>query len=115
LLAALLTGGLPHAEALARSQGVALAAPLPAPLLPVQAAPAQPSQGFAPAPVPNVDLDPPRAAQPAERPRAEISPDLFIRREELRGNGFTTGSAGRYEADRRMRVTPGINLKVPLQ
>jgi hypothetical protein len=65
--------------------------------------------------VPNVDLDPPRVAQPSERTRAEISPDLFIRREENRGSGFVSGSAGRYEPDRRMRVTPGINLKVPLQ
>jgi hypothetical protein len=83
------------------------AAPLPVPPLP------EPPPLEA-APIPNLDVERPRDPQ-AARARTEIEPNLFVQREERRGDGFVQGSVGRYEADRRQRVTPGVNLRVPLQ
>jgi hypothetical protein len=81
--------------------------------LPVPPQP-EPPPAFEAAPMPNQDVVEPRDPQ-AARARTEIEPNLFVQREERRGEGFVQGSVGRYEADRRQRVTPGVNLRVPLQ
>jgi hypothetical protein len=81
--------------------------------LPVPPQP-EPPPAFEAAPIPNLDVERPR--DPTEtRTRTEIEPNLFVQKEERRGDGFVQGSVGRYEADRRQRVTPGVNLRVPLQ
>jgi hypothetical protein len=80
--------------------------------LPVPPQPSPPPD-FAPAPVPNQNVERPRD-QAAERPRTEIAPNLFTQKEERRGEGFVAGSVGRYDQNRQ-RVTPGVNLTVPLQ
>jgi hypothetical protein len=95
------------------TNGTLVATQIPSGALPVPPQPAPP-QDFAPAPVPNKDVERPRD-QTVERPRTEIAPNLFTQKEERRGDGFVQGSVGRYEADRRQRVTPGVNLTVPLQ
>jgi hypothetical protein len=106
----------------------AMAAPLPAmaephasgvvvPGLPVPPQPLDTLRDYAPAPVPNVDLDRPLADQRAERPRTEVSPSLFNERARRNGNGYLPGSAAQYDPNesRGFRPTPGINLRVPLQ
>jgi hypothetical protein len=106
----------PAAQAAPRqgdANGMFVATPLPATALPVPPLP-EPPPTFEAAPIPNLDVEGPRNPQ-AARSRAEIEPNLFTQKEERRGDGFVQGSVGRYEADRRQRVTPGVNLRVPLQ
>jgi hypothetical protein len=96
------------------ANGMFVTTPLPAASLPVPPKP-EPPQSFEAAPVPNLDVERPRTGAEAQPARTEISPNLFTQKEERRGDGFVQGSVGRYEADRRQRVTPGVNLRVPLQ
>jgi hypothetical protein len=112
-----LTSTLPQSVQAAPRQGGAngmfTATPLPANALPVPPLP-EPPPAFEAAPIPNLEVERPRDPDGA-RARTEIEPNLFTQREERRGEGFVQGSVGRYEADRRQRVTPGVNLRVPLQ
>jgi len=94
------------------------AAPLPPDALlvppPPVVLPARP--GFVPAPVPNPDLQRPLADLMDQRPRTEVAPSLFSQPDRRKGEGFVPGSAATYsEPDRRIRPSPGINLRVPLE
>jgi hypothetical protein len=116
LLAALsfaLTPALPDGRArAAQGGGFSVASPLPAGSLPVPPQP-EPAPAFEAAPTPNPDVERPRDRQ-ASASHAEIAPNLFTEKEQHRGDGFVAGSIGRYDQNRQ-RVTPGVNLTVPLQ
>ena len=120
LVALLLAFGVtaPGGPALAASSRDAMASPLPADALPVPPPkpaklPGQPV--FAPAPVPDPDLQRPLADVDADRPRTKVVPNLFKQSERRTGDGFVNGSAGTYDSDHRLRPSPEINLRVPLQ
>ena len=118
LLAAGMACGALSCGALAASTGTTISAPLPADALPVpppKAGQFQALQGFAPAPVPDPDLQRPRADVLAEQPHTKVVPSLFDQSYRRSGDGYVKGSAGEYDTDRRFRASPGINLRVPLQ
>lgn len=80
-------------------------------------APADPR--FSPAPVPNLNIDPPlgRAGQKA---RTELTPQVFGGRlpRSFLGDGYTPGSSVDDDLQKRQRLqqlAPGLNLSVPLQ
>jgi hypothetical protein len=117
VLAILLVLGLSGGAAAAT--GSSLASPLPASALPLPPrlplpGGAQAEDGFAPAPVPNPDLQRPRAD--TEQPHTQITPNLFdTPKDHAAGSGFLPGSAAQYDPDRRLHPSPGIVIKVPLQ
>ncbi len=75
---------------------------------------ALPSGGFAPAPVPDIDLLPhvPHNAGPAQ---AELSADLFTAQKTYRGEGYLPGSTVQGSQTRHVNPAPGFSLKVPLE
>ena len=92
--------------------------PLPANALPVpppaQTGQLQAMQEFAPAPMPDPDLQRPRSD--ADKPRAEVVPDLYQSTQRRNGQGFVKGSNAYYDTDRRSSIPgPTLNLRVPLQ
>jgi hypothetical protein len=103
----------------AASTGLTISAPLPAnalPVPPIPPPPQHPQHGFAPAPVPNLDLQRPLADLLAERPHMEVTPSLMEQQKDRRhGEGFVPGSAAQYDLDRRFHPSPGINIRVPMQ
>ena len=109
----------------AEAAGPTMSDPLPADALPVPppraeveahpAATLRATQGFTPAPVPNPDLQRPRADVLAEQPRTSVGLNLFNPPDRRNGEGYVRGSAGDYDPDRRLRASPGLNLRVPLQ
>ena len=102
----------------AASTGLTMSAPLPAnalPVPPIPPPPQHPQHGFAPAPVPNLDLQRPLADLLAERPHMEVVPNLFGQRDRRNGEGFVPGSAAQYDPNRRLIPSPGINIRVPMQ
>jgi hypothetical protein len=106
-------GPLAAATPEGRANAMFVATALPSTALPVPPLP-EPPPAYEAAPTPNLDVEQPRNQQAAGS-RTEIEPNLFTQREERRGEGFVQGSVARYEAERRQRVTPGVNLRVPLQ
>jgi hypothetical protein len=120
LLAGLLTCGPGMAAQAASTRTPSIAAPLPANALPVPPQPRKSEtfsalEGFAPAPVPNPDLQRPLSDILADRPRTEVVPSLFNKSDRRGGEGYVRGSAAQYDPDHRFNPSPGINLKVPLQ
>jgi hypothetical protein len=102
----------------AESTGGTISRPLPSDALPVPPPRTEQvlsSQGFAPAPVPDLDLQRPRADVLADQPRTQVLPNLTKRPDRPNGDGFVDGSAGTYDPAHRFRASPGINLTVPLQ
>ena len=77
--------------------------------------PAQSSPGnvFAPAPVPDLDLDGSmsRKTDPA---KVGLSPTLYHQHPTLTGEGYTPNSTMDGEQTRRFLPMPGLNLNVPL-
>ncbi len=69
--------------------------------------------GFTPAPVPNLDLEPP--VRPGGRSSAAVSPELFHMQRYYQGEGFTPGSTIQDEQSKRQKPLPGISVSMPLQ
>ncbi len=122
LAALLLTLGMACGVSVARAPaaaiGTSIAAPLPANALLVPAP--SPSQaltapGFAPAPIPDPDLQRPPGDLALERPRTAVVPTLGSPTDRRDGQGYVQGSAAQYDPDRHLRATPSLSLKVPLQ
>ncbi len=104
----------------AASTGTTFSAPLPSKALPVPPVPPatpplQLRQGYDPAPVPDLDVQRPQADRLAEQPHTEVVPSLFDSKARRQGDGYVPGSARQYDANTRLRPSPGINLRVPLQ
>ena len=98
--------------------GTTIAAPLPASALPVpppSPKPLETLRNYAPAPVPDPDLQRPRADVIADEPRTRVEPNLLNSTDRRSGDGYVSGSAGTYDADRRLRASPVLNLLVPLK
>ena len=68
---------------------------------------------YAPAPLPNRDLNVPR--QLTSPSQTTLSPTLFTQRDRYRGDGFSTGSSPQNEQERRLRPGAGFSLRMPLQ
>ena len=86
----------------------------PGQTLPVPPRPpsAPPSSAYAPAPLPNRDLEYGTAIP--SRPGTQVSPSLFTRKDEFRGDGFGKGSTAQSEQERRVRPGAGLSLRMPL-
>ena len=81
------------------------------PSAPVIAQP--PSQPYDAAPTPNRDLSAPSG--PAASNDAYLTPGLFTRGKQNRGEGFLSGSTAQEEQQRRVMPGAGFNLTMPLQ
>lgn len=93
------------------------ATPSPSPLLPLPQRPrvaARPQAGptFEPAPTPNRDASGPLTPRATSDP--ELSPTLFTRRNQYRGDGYSPGSTAQEEQERRVKPGAGFNLRMPL-
>ena len=108
---------------LAGAQGPALAqrsinlqASPPSTLLPEPPQPpaARPPGGrvFSPAPLPNRDTDAPPPPRATRDP--SLSPSLFSRGQQYRGEGYAPGSTAQSEQEKRARPGAGFNLRLPL-
>ena len=106
-----------HAQQAPRGGLVLQATPAPSPLLPLPSTPqaaARPPSGpvFEPAPLPdrdNLGPPPPRASTDPQ-----LSPTLFTRRNQYRGDGYSPGSTAQEEQERRVKPGAGFNLRMPL-
>jgi hypothetical protein len=69
--------------------------------------------GFTAAPTPNMDnWGPP----PAKRSKdTSVTPGIFTRKDQRRGDGYAYASSAQIEEDRRALPGAGINLSMPLQ
>lgn len=97
-------------------RGIVLQAQPTSPLLPVLPAPLrlQPAPGeFQPAPTPNRDVDAPLGPRASNAP--QVSPGLFTRKDQYRGDGYARGSTSETDVERRAKPAPGFNLRLPLQ
>ena len=119
IMAPLLLVLLLPVPALPQHRGLNLqATPPSSPLLPL---PPTPPPGGAPgmglsydlAPTPNRDLDVP--AGPRAKAAPQLTPGLFTRSEQYRGEGFSAGSSAQAEQERRVRPGAGLKLRLPLQ
>lgn len=72
-----------------------------------------PSAGYVAAPTPNRDILAPAA--PSASNEAYVSPGLFTRGRQNRGEGFLAGSTAQEDQDRHSLPGAGFNLKMPLQ
>ena len=98
-------------------RGISLQLPLNnSALLPVPSSPilqpARPGPSYAPAPLPNRDVDAPSG--PRASNDTTVAPSLFTRRDEYRGEGFSRGSTSQSEVEKRVKPGAGINLRMPL-
>jgi hypothetical protein len=75
------------------------------------AAPNMPPQ-FEPAPTPNMD-----ASAPISRASRDtsLSPSLFTRRDQYRGEGLAAMDSAQIEQERRVTPGAGLKLSMPLQ
>lgn len=71
-----------------------------------------PGLEFETAPTPNRDVSAP--AGPAGGNDAHLSPGLFSRARQNRGDGYLSGSTAQGEQDRHAMPGAGINLTMPL-
>ncbi len=77
--------------------------------------PAPPAAGppdYAPAPLPNRDLDGPLTPRASNAP--SLTPSLFTRSDQYRGEGYNRGSGAQSEQERRVKPGAGFNLRMPL-
>lgn len=93
------------------------ATPAPSPLLPLPQTPqsaVRPPAGpvFEPAPTPNRDASGPAPPRASNDP--ELSPTLFTRRNQFRGDGYSPGSTAQEEQERKVKPGAGFNLRMPL-
>ena len=106
---------LPLLTAAAQQRGLSLAVPAPDGGFTVfsrPAAPASPTVRLQPAPLPNRDYEAPGAG--TDSSSTSVSPSLFTRSDQYRGEGFTKGSTAQSDQDRRVRPGAGFSLKMPL-
>lgn len=68
---------------------------------------------FEPAPLPNRDLNAPRATRTSNEP--SLSPTLFTNHTQYRGDGFSPGSTPQGEQEHRLHPAAGFSLHMPLQ
>jgi hypothetical protein len=81
----------------------------PAPISP------QAGSAFAPAPVPDSNLDGPPQSAPGPA-HAELSPGIYMpHATKFQGDGFTPNSTVQGEQQRHYHPAPALNLSVPLQ
>ena len=65
---------------------------------------------YEPAPLPNRDLNGPRARASNE---PSLSPTLFTTKTQYRGDGFSPGSTAQSEQERRAKPGAGFSLHMP--
>ena len=84
--------------------------PMPSFSAPARPPPAAP-QAYTAAPTPNQDVDAPfvRGSD-----GTSVSPGLFYRRDQYRGEGLSANSSAQTQQDRRAAPGAGINLITPL-
>jgi hypothetical protein len=70
--------------------------------------------GFVPAPVPNPDLAAPSGGKGRDN-GPSVAPSFFHRESTYQGEGFLRGSTYDGDQERRLRPSPGLDLKLPLQ
>ena len=68
--------------------------------------------GYDTAPTPNQDAFAPTTRASKD---SSVSPGLFTRRDQYRGEGLSAASSAQTEQDRRAKPGAGIKLSVPLQ
>ena len=68
--------------------------------------------GFAPAPLPDRDAMAPHTRASSE---ASVSPSIFTRRDQYRGEALNANSSAQIEQERRVSPGAGFNLLMPLQ
>ena len=83
---------------------------VPPPSLPGAPPPAAPPR-FAPAPLPNRDLSAPLGPRATNDP--QISPKLFHRNDQYRGEGIDPRSSAQSAEERRLLPGAGFNLRIP--
>lgn len=118
----LVSGSLLAASTMAYAQqgqrGIVLqTTPAPSPLLPLPQRPQDAlrpptNSAFEPAPTPNRDASGPAAPRASNEP--QLSPTLFTRRNQFRGDGYSPGSTAQEEQERKVRPGAGFNLRMPL-
>jgi hypothetical protein len=91
----------------AAAVGVALLVPLAA------MAQTRSASNYEPAPMPNWDLNAPLA--PDTSREASVRPDLFMNKDQWRGNGFLGHDTAQSDQERHLRPAPGITVRMPLQ
>ena len=84
--------------------------PMPSFTAPARPAPAAP-QAFTTAPTPNQDVDAPTVRG---SDATSVSPGLFYRHDQYRGEGLSANSSAQTQQDRRATPGAGINLVTPL-
>lgn len=118
-LALLLLAAAPVSKSKVPQPGSSLAYPaahatLPTPPEPPPDAVAR-EEGFRPAPVPNLDAEPPPDDPDGNKSRIRLVPSLSSKTESRPGEGYVPGSAANYDAGHHWRPAPSLLLKVPLQ
>lgn len=106
----------PLVVAAAPPQGFTLAVPPSYPFTAVAPTPAPtrprtPGPVYEPAPLPNRNIGPPSRV---ESDGPEISPSLFNRRDQFRGDSFGKGDSEQSTQDRNLKPSPGFRLRMPL-
>jgi len=66
---------------------------------------------FTPAPTPNRDIG---LAIPRASNAPSVSPSLFTRSDQYRGEGFSPNSTAQIDQERRVKPGAGLSLHVPL-
>jgi len=66
---------------------------------------------YEPAPTPNRNIGPPTRA---ESSGPEISPSLFNRKDQFRGDSFGKGDSEQGSQNRNMKPSAGLSLRMPL-
>lgn len=110
ILAPLLMGASPH-RGLDLQAAPASPPPLLGPLTPGRVMP-QVGGDYVPAPTPNRDVDAPAGPRASNDPR--LSPMLFNRRDQYRGEALDPKSSSQIEQERRVIPGAGFNLRMPL-
>ncbi len=77
------------------------------------AASTAPASNFAPAPTPNRDTEAPLGPPPSMN--ATVTPSLFTRKEQYRGDGFSPYSTAQDAEERHLQPGAGFNVKMPIQ
>jgi hypothetical protein len=107
---------IPLVAAAAPPQGFSLQVPPSYPFTarapaPPPASSRPPGPVYEPAPLPNPNIAPPTRADSGG---PEISPSLFNRSDQFRGDSFTKGDSAQSTQDRNLRPSPGFRLRMPL-
>lgn len=110
-LAPLLMGASPH-RGLDLQAAPVSPPPLLGPLAPSGRMSPQAGRDYAPAPTPNRDVDAPAGPRASNDPR--LSPMLFNRRDQYRGEALDPKSSSQIEQERRVIPGAGFNLRMPL-